>query len=71
MSTAIVKTFPGKIYTVEVRSHAHGLRFDVRYFKEGWSALARTRGFIDYETHSEEAAIRKARAVHAELEKFS
>ena len=64
----IIKTFTGTNYTVKVRDIGAGY-FIVVYVsnKTGWNACARTRGYRDYATHSEAAAIRKARALHAEL----
>jgi hypothetical protein len=66
--TTILKTFTGTKYTVKVRALSPDY-FIVVYVsnKTGWHACARTRGYRDYGTHSEAAAIRKARALHAEL----
>lgn len=65
----IHRTIETPNYTVEVRE-TYFDRFIVRYSskrKLGWSAVARTRGFADYETHSLTAAIAKARKVAASL----
>lgn len=66
--TKVLRTINGEKYNVEIRERGVDF-YDIRYVsaKTGWSALARTRGYADYSTHSLPSATAKARKLSAEL----